>query len=56
MGVDDYNFSLELAECGELKHLSEMSSGQLFFFLICLFCQELRTSVLARGMGRQWSV
>lgn len=32
MGVDDYNFSLELAECGELKHLSEMSSGQLFFF------------------------
>lgn len=45
MGVDDYKCSLELAECGELKHLSEMSSGQLFFFF---FCQELRTSVLAR--------
>lgn len=34
MGVDDYNCSLELAECGELKHLSEMSSGQLFFFFL----------------------
>ena len=32
MGVDDDNFTLELAECRELKHLSEMSSGQLFFF------------------------
>lgn len=54
MGVDDYNCSLELAECGELKHLSEMSSGQLFFFFFVR--SSGHQSWLGRGMGRQWSV